>query len=384
MNPAATETHDPVPNILVVDDTPANLQLLAMMLKERGYRVRPVPGGRLALQAVRRETPDLILLDINMPEMNGYEVCEQLKADDALKDIPVLFISALDETTDKIKAFAAGGVDYVTKPFQFEEVEARVQTHLRLRRLQIEQKDRNRQLQDQYDRLQKLEQLRDNLTHMIVHDMRSPLMGIFGNLEYAMQQCALLPEDCQASLSDAMASSRKLVDMVSSLLDVSRLEAGQMPVRYTPYDLRTGVRDAVAMLGGTLLHHPVSIQETPADVGAMCDTALIQRVLANLLGNAAKFSPPGSPILIEFEDPPDLLRVSVRDRGPGIPPESHARIFEKFVQVDSGDPDPRHSTGLGLTFCKLAVEAHGGQIGVESAPGQGSRFWFTLPRHAAA
>lgn len=384
MKPVALESQERVPDIVIVDDTPANLQLLAVMLKERGYRVRPVPGGKLALQAVCKAKPDLILLDINMPEMNGYEVCERLKADKDLADIPVLFISALDETTDKIRAFAAGGVDYVTKPFQFEEVEARVQTHLRLRRLQIEQEDRNRQLQDQYDRLQKLEQLRDNLTHMIVHDMRSPLLGISGNLEYAMQQCALLPEDCQASLNDAMASSRRLVDMVSSLLDVSRLEAGQMPVQRAPCDLRASAHGAVAMLGGTLLHHPVSIQETPSDVGAMCDTALIQRVLVNLLGNAAKFSPPGSPILIEFEDPPDLVRVSVRDRGPGIPPESHAKIFEKFGQVESGDPDPRHSTGLGLTFCKLAVEAHGGQIGVESAPGQGSRFWFTLPRHAAA
>jgi len=129
------------------------------------------------------------------------------------------------------------------------------------------------------------------------------LMGIFGNLEFAMQHCAVLPADSQASLKDAMSSARRLVDMVSSLLDVSRLEAGQMPVR---------------------------------------------------------------------------------DHGPGIPPEHHARIFEKFGQVESGNPDPRHSTGLGLTFCKLAVEAHGGQIGVESPPGLGSNFWFTLPKQPAA
>src|ERR1035437_6404886 len=150
------------PNILMVDDTPANLLLLEKMLMERGYKARPVLSGKLALLAARTEPPDLILLDIAMPEMNGYEVCEQLKADAALKDIPVIFISALNETIDKVKAFGVGGVDYVTKPFQFEEVYARVQTHLQLRRL---------------------EKLRDDLTHMVVHDLRNSLKVICGFLE---------------------------------------------------------------------------------------------------------------------------------------------------------------------------------------------------------
>jgi sigma-B regulation protein RsbU (phosphoserine phosphatase) len=133
-------------SILAVDDTPANLQVLAGMLKERGYKVRPVPSGKLALQAAQHDPPDLILLDINMPEMNGYEVCEQLKCDDALKGIPVIFISALTEQLDKVKAFANGGVDYLTKPFQMEELQARVETHLKLRRLQIELEASNAQL----------------------------------------------------------------------------------------------------------------------------------------------------------------------------------------------------------------------------------------------
>src|SRR5688572_4201150 len=133
-------------NILVVDDTPTNLQVLAGMLKDRGYKVRPVPSGKLALLAAGRDPPDLILLDINMPEMNGYEVCEHLKADDVLKGIPVIFISALTEQLDKVKAFAIGGVDYLTKPFQMEELHARVETHLKLRRLQIELEEANARL----------------------------------------------------------------------------------------------------------------------------------------------------------------------------------------------------------------------------------------------
>jgi serine phosphatase RsbU (regulator of sigma subunit) len=134
-------------SILVVDDTPANLQVLAGMLKDRGYRVRPAPSGKLALLAAQRDPPDLILLDINMPEMNGYEVCERLKADDALKGIPIIFISALTEPLDKVKAFSTGGVDYLTKPFQMEELHARVETHLKLRRLQIELENHSRDLE---------------------------------------------------------------------------------------------------------------------------------------------------------------------------------------------------------------------------------------------
>src|SRR3954469_24660781 len=133
-------------SILIVDDTPANLQVLAGMLKDRGYRVRPVPSGKLALLAAKREPPDLILLDINMPEMNGYEVCEQLKAEELLAGIPVIFISALTDQLDKVRAFVTGGLDYITKPFQMEELHARVETHLKLHRLQVELVSANKRL----------------------------------------------------------------------------------------------------------------------------------------------------------------------------------------------------------------------------------------------
>src|SRR5580698_11113831 len=147
MNPEKSQHHAGQPaSILVVDDTAANLQVLAGMLKDRVYKVRPVPSGKLALLAAQRDPPDLILLDINMPTMNGYEVCEHLKADVALKGIPVIFISALTEQLDKVKAFAVGGVDYLTKPFQMEELHARVETHLKLRRLQIELEETNARL----------------------------------------------------------------------------------------------------------------------------------------------------------------------------------------------------------------------------------------------
>ena len=137
--------------ILIVDDTPENLRVLLELLKQQGYKARAVPNGRLALQAAANEPPDLILLDIMMPEMDGYEVCRRLKQDDKLREIPVIFLSALGETLDKVRAFDVGGVDYVTKPFQIEEVRARVEIHLRLRRLQVQLEAHNRQLQDRVD-----------------------------------------------------------------------------------------------------------------------------------------------------------------------------------------------------------------------------------------
>ena len=160
------ETHPA--SVLVVDDTIENLRLLSDLLGEHGYEVRAVTNGRQALQAVERDPPDLILLDISMPEMDGYEVCRRLKASERSQDVPVIFLTALTDTADKVRAFEAGGVDYVTKPFQVEEVLARVKTHVALRRAQAD-------LADSYARLRALEQLRDDLVHMVVHDMRSPL-----------------------------------------------------------------------------------------------------------------------------------------------------------------------------------------------------------------
>lgn len=211
-----------LPNILIVDDTPANVLLLVRMLGERGYNPQAVLSGKLALEAVRTELPDLILLDINMPEMNGYEVCEQLKADALMKDIPVIFISALSETIDKVKAFSVGGVDYVTKPFQFEEVEARVKTHLNLSRLQIETEMQNRQLQENYDHLKKIEDLHNRLTQTLVHDMRAPLIAIAGYLETLETDAEKkLNSNELETLRNARTSGLVLVGMINSLLDVS-------------------------------------------------------------------------------------------------------------------------------------------------------------------
>ncbi len=359
----------PPPNILVVDDTLANLQLLVGMLKERGYKPRVASGGELALQAVRSEPPDLILLDINMPDMDGYQVCEALKSDEKLKEIPVIFLSALNETSDKVKAFRAGGADYITKPFQFEEVDARVRTHLELRRQRLELKENN-------DRLRELERLRDNLTHMIVHDMRTPLTVILGAIGLMLSENPPQKEGAVKTQRLAHNSALKLKEMTTQLLDISRLEAGQMPVNRTEGDLVQAARIALDFVSPAAAGRNLLLTST-GPFPAVFDAELIHRVLVNLVTNAVKFTHAGGEVKISVTREASAVRVAVADDGAGIPPEHHGKIFDKFSQVEG--ENKKLGAGLGLTFCKLAVEAHGGRIGVESEVGKGSTFWFTLP-----
>jgi signal transduction histidine kinase len=363
-----------VPSIMVVDDTPANLLLLTGMLKERGYKVRPVANGEFAFQTAKHDPPDLILLDILMPEMNGYEMCERLKADEQLAKIPVIFISALDETMDKVKAFKVGGVDYVTKPFQFEEVEARVATHLELRRQKF-------LLQESYDRLRELEALRDDLVHMIVHDMRTPLTAIYGFLRtLEMLEGENLSAQGREFVGTALASTQQLVEMVSSLLDISKMEAGEMTLNLTPCELRTIAGEALAKVESLKGGRELMLSGADEPVTAMADAELIARVFQNLLGNALQFTPDDGRVTVSIDTSADAIRVLVQDTGPGIPAQYRERIFEKFFQVENRSNTLEYTTGFGLTFCKLAIEAHGGHVGVDSEEGRGSTFWFTLPR----
>ena len=366
-----TPQPSPIPNILIVDDTPTNLQLLVHMLKESGYKPRPVSSGKLALEASRLAPPDLVLLDINMPDMNGYETCAHFKADDRLKEIPIIFISALNETMDKLKAFAVGGVDYVTKPFNFDEVRARVHTHVELRR-------QKRQVEESFLQLQKLEKLRDDLTHMIVHDLRSPLMALHGFLDMIeMFEMPTLTPEGKDYVLQGQAVADTLIEMVSTLLDVSKMEAGQMKLTMAPCDLAAIVRVLLARFDSLKGTRTVTLEESPTPFDLQADNPLVGRVIQNLLTNALKFTPDNGCVAISISCDQSQVRLAVKDNGPGIAPQYHQSIFEKFGQVEH--KKNRVGTGLGLTFCQLVVKAHGGTIGVQSEPGQGSTFWFNLP-----
>jgi len=354
---------------LVVDDTPANLKLLVAMLKERGYKPRPAVSGALALAAALQSPPDLILLDIHMPEMDGYEVCRRIKADSRLQEIPILFISALNETMDKVKAFSVGGLDYITKPFQSDEIEARIRTHLELR-------SRSRQLKERYEHLQRLEALRDNLTQMIVHDIRSPLFVVKSALAL-LKPCLPAKDHESADIMRAADESLSILsEMTSSLLDIGRLEAGQMPIQKTRQNLAETARKACDMFAYSAAEKHLLLV-APEPVTATYDEDLVRRVIGNLLGNALKFSAKKGQVKITVTREGNLARAAITDCGPGIAPQFHEKIFEKYGQVEG--EQKKYGVGLGLNFCKLAVAAHGGRIGLESAVGQGSTFWFTLP-----
>jgi K+-sensing histidine kinase KdpD len=360
------------PNILIVDDTVENLRVLSAMLSEQGYQVRPVTSGRLALQAVERDPPDLILLDINMPHMSGFEVCIELQARPELKDIPVVFLTALSDVADKVKAFGVGGRDYITKPFQLEEVHARVKTHVALRRAGLE-------LSHSFERLASLEKLRDDLVHMVVHDMRSPLAVLAGHLELLRASAiARLNEEEIQDLSAAERATGVLRRMANELLDVSRLEEGKLPLRREAHDLVALVVTVVNGVGALARKRAIEL-DLPATAAIPCDASLIQRVLENLLSNALKHTSNAENLHVSVAADAQRVRVEVADSGPGVPVEARQSIFEKFTTLERTAQTTQHSAGLGLAFCKLAVEAHGGAIGVEPRSPRGSIFWFELP-----
>ncbi len=358
-------------NILVVDDTVENLRLLTSMLTEYGYEVRPVINGRQALQAAAHSAPELVLLDINMPVMDGYEVCRRLKEMPAVREVPVIFLTALIEIADKTKAFGVGGVDYIVKPFQINEVLARVQVHLSLRRAQVE-------LAGNYERLRQLEKMRDDLVHMIVHDMRSPLMVVMGHhdLLRGLLREHLSP-DAAASLEEAAGGVRRLANMANDLLDVSKLEEHRLTLNCQNCGLLELAREVVAQIGVLDRSRRITVVPgVPALVS--CDVGIMRRILQNLLDNAIKHTPTGSEVRVSVSDTGGQVRLSVADRGPGIPLAARDKIFDRFGVVQARADMQYHSVGLGLAFSKLAVEAHGGTIGVEEADGGGSVFWLQL------
>ncbi len=363
------KTEPSPPNILVVDDTPANLQLLVALLSEHGHKVRPVTSGELALRAARASAPDVILLDVAMPGMDGYEVCRRLKADENLHDIPVIFLSAHTELDDRIRAFEAGGVDYISKPFRVEEVMARVNAHVTIRR-------QREQLESSYRQLRELERMRDTLTHMVAHDMRSPLLALnlsidcIGTYVAAGKTGPVTP-----FLDNARLALQNLIRLVTQMLDVSRLESGEMKLVRVDADVPRLLEEAAGALKSAAGTRRLTV-EGGKGLTVRVDTDLIHRVITNLLANAIKFTRENGTVVLRAVPDGARVRIEVQDDGRGIAEEDQKRIFEKFGQVEGATS--RAGYGLGLAFVRLAVEAHGGEAGVESEVGRGSRFWFSI------
>ncbi|MEI6413360.1 MAG: response regulator [Pseudomonadota bacterium] len=357
--------------ILVVDDELWNRELLRDILTIQDHEVIEAEDGIDALEKSNSEDLDVILLDVMMPRMDGIEVCRRLKQDPRTAPIPVLMVTTLAEKEQRLQGIAAGANDYLTKPIVRQDVLLRVRNAIHTKRLYD-------QIKDDFTKLQTLESLRENLTHFIVHDMRSPLQTILGGLQVTLDRPDLAAEARQF-LSMAHRAADKLAEMVASLLDIGRIEAGQMPLDITEQDLVALADDARSAVLSQAQLRNIVITLAGTSVPAPIDEGLLRRVFVNLLGNAIKFSPKGSTIVVRVYLADPWACVEVSDMGPGLAQDEQARVFEKFGQVAAHKQSKKYSTGLGLTFCKLVVETHGGRMGVESKVGRGSTFWLKIP-----
>ncbi|MEI6669250.1 MAG: hybrid sensor histidine kinase/response regulator [Acidobacteriota bacterium] len=367
---------DSVGKVLVVDDDRINRELFTDILEADGHTVIVAEDGMQALATALHECPDAALVDVMMPGIDGFDVCRLLRRDERTRHLPILIVTALRDRAALLTGIRAGANDFLNKPVDAEELRLRV-------RNAVLAKHQYDSIREDGRRIEALQLLQDKLTGLIVHDMRSPLLAVSASFELLLAGDVQLNQEQRELQAMGQQSCEELVRMVSSLLDVSRMEAGEMPLARDRWDIvavATSAAESVAALA-RLMELNIDVGGEPTTVEV--DRDLMHRVLVNLLGNAIKHSPRHAAIDVRIAATPTTARVTVTDRGPGIPPEYHQRIFEKFGQVESRASGAKHSTGLGLTFCKLAVEAHGGQIGVESQVGLGSAFWIDLPLSGA-
>ncbi len=350
--------------ILIVDDTPANLRVLSRMLIKRGYKVCAAINGARALEAVQANLPNLILLDIMMPNMDGYEVCRRLKAGEQSRDIPVIFISALNETKNKLEAFTAGGVDYVTKPFQAKEVLARVETHLALRRLQ-------KSLQQEIAEL-------DSFAHTVAHDLKNPLCNIIGYADLLSESIKAgdkMPEKNLLFVMQIVKGAQKMDSIIKSLLLLAGVR--KQKVEFKSLDMANIILEIQHRLAAMIQKYQAEIILPDSWPTVRGYGPWVEEIWANYISNAIKYGgrPPRLEVGATAQDD-GAVRCWVRDNGSGLSPEEQVRLFTPFERLGQVQLEGH---GLGLSIAIRIAEKLGGRVGVESELGQGSVFWFILP-----
>ncbi len=368
-------------NILVVDDTRDNLRLLSGILTEYGYQVRPVSDGHKALSAARAKPPDLILLDIMMPGMDGYEVCEHLKADERTQDVPIIFISALNETFDKVKAFSLGGVDYITKPFQTEEVLARVKTHVNLRRIQKSLETEIVERKRAEEALREANASKDKFFSIIAHDLRSPFTALLGYTELALRYPdETSKEKMRNHITHIKTSAESVYALLENLLTWSRLQRGMMEHRPENFPLPQTVEHVVDLFASSATQKQITLRNSvPSETSVHADVNMIHTVIRNFVSNALKFTKTGGRIEIIARQHDEYVEIAVSDTGIGIPENALAKLFRIDTKLTTKGTAGERGTGLGLSLCKDLIEKNKGTLNVESEVGKGTTFRFTLP-----
>ena len=374
--------------ILLVDDNATNLSILVKSLSEAGYKVRVAQDGESAIAQIPYAKPDLILLDVMMPGIDGFETCRRLKAVPETQAIPVIFITALSDVFDKVKGFQVGAVDYITKPFEIEEALVRVSTHLAIQKLQNQLQTQTEQLQTEICDRQKAQEAVQVFLNAVSHDLRNPVTGglmVLKSLQKEAEQQNGVVAVSSSILQRMIQSHDRQLALINSLLETHANEMSGIRLERQAVDLFTLV-EQLAIEWQPMLEQDESVlqnQVSPNLPLVNADSNQLWRVYENLIANALKHNPPGITLTLaaEVEQVPQstvsMMRCTVQDNGVGIPPEQATSMFELYQR--GAQARRTVGLGLGLYLCRQIIVAHGGQIGLTSHPGTGSTFWFTLP-----
>ncbi|WP_353569911.1 response regulator [Candidatus Albibeggiatoa sp. nov. BB20] len=350
-------------SLLLVDDVPTNLKVLFNYLKQCGFKVRVANNGTKALEQIERLPPDLILLDVMMPDMSGFDVCRELKANTQTCDIPVIFMTAKTESVDKIQGFEAGAVDYVTKPIQQDEVLARITTHLTIRELQKSLQQKNQDL--------------EAFAHTVAHDIKNPVNAITGYTELLIEDLSdSLDTDSLDILKKIYSAGENITNITDALLSLSSINQQQVTMQALDMaDIVANVQARLAKVITDLQAELILPTQWPVALG---HAPWIAEVWANYISNGLKYG--ANPARLELgtiELDNDFVQFWIQDNGSGLSLEQQQKLFIPFTRVNQANIEGH---GLGLSIVQKIVTKCGGQVGVESKQGEGSRFYFTLPK----
>ncbi len=355
--------------ILVVDDISKNLQVVGTILRNEGYHVMPATSGLQALERVSAQPPDLILLDLMMPEMDGLEVCSRLKAEPLTRQIPVIFLTASNEMDHLMKGFEAGAVDYITKPFNAPELLARVRTHLELKHAR--------------ERLREMNEEKNEFMGIAAHDLRNPLSAIQGYAEMIIEDAqSLAHRDLEVNGQRIREAAKRMTEMVQNFLDANRIERGELKLNMAISDLSPLLQSVLETQSphATAKGQMIQLELPPTPTLALADVSITLQVFENLVSNAVKYSPPGKKIFVRLKAETGVVRFEVEDQGPGLSKEDQKKLFGKFARLSAKPTGGEHSTGLGLSIVKRLVEAMNGKVWCESELGMGAKFIVTIPQ----
>lgn len=363
------------PLIACIDDEAMNLELLRFSIKQIACDVLPIQHSLEAMELLKKSVPDVILLDVQMPHLNGFELCKQIKANTELSQIPIIFITSMGKTENKVKGFELGGVDYVTKPFNKHELLARIKTHLSLREAQ-------KTLTLQAEKLKKENKLKDRLFAIIGHDLRSPMSAIKMQLDFIIRGIINPKADnfISNTVHNLNATTDEAFNLLDNLLGWAKSESGTLSMIKEPVTLLPLIAQCVRLQQLAMDAKKIQLHVDVADdIVVYADMNMIKTVIRNLLSNAVKFTPEGGTVTISATKEKNLIRVNVQDNGVGIDPEDLPKILNPEVHFSKEGTAQEAGTGLGLILCKGFIEKNNGELSVKSVVNDGTQFIFSLP-----